>query len=232
MATFLLGPQLGPVLGPVLGGALATAGWRWIFAFLAITGFALWLVIIFALPETLRARVGNGSMYYSSPKGGFVQFPPKFASALAPESDRGPAPPKPTLIGYWRMFTYAPVGIVTINTAMLYSTYYAIAVQLPVDLDATYHWSTVEIGAGFLAVGIAMMIGSKCGGWWSDRRRARAVKASPDGHVDPENRLTDQIWGVLVCAAGCLMYGWFVDKGIHPAAVLVATFLSKFIIPR
>ncbi|KAI1082064.1 major facilitator superfamily transporter [Whalleya microplaca] len=225
MSIFLIGPQFGPVLGPVLGGALASASWRWIFGFLAIAGFVLWVVIILLLPETLRARVGNGKLYSER---GLVNFPPTLSSPLAPESERGPPPPKPTLMMYWRLFTYPPIGIVTFNTAMLYSTYFAIAVQLPTDLSERYYWSTAEVGAGFLAVGVAMIIGSMCGGRFSDWKRARIARASPDGHVDPENRLADQIWGVLICAGGCLMYGWFVFYSIHPAAVLVATFLTGF----
>lgn len=111
---------------------------------------------------------------------------------------------------------------------MLYSTYFAIAVQLPTELAFRYHWSPAAVGAGFLAVGIAMVVGSLCGGRFSDWRRARAAKASEDGKVDPEFRLVDQIWGVLVCVAGCVMYGWLVDVSAHPAAVLFATFLSEF----
>jgi len=153
-------------------------------------------------------------------------LPPTLFSPLAPESERGPPPPKPTLVGYWRLFSYPPIGIVTFNTAMLYSTYFAIAVQLPTDLSVVYEWSATAVGAGFLAVGVAMIIGSLCGGRFSDWRHARTLKASSDGTATPENRLTNQIWGVLMCAAGCLMYGWFVEKAIHPAAVLVATFLS------
>ncbi|GKT77830.1 major facilitator superfamily transporter [Colletotrichum tofieldiae] len=225
MSIFLLGPQLGPVLGPVIGGALTIASWRWIFGFLAIAGFVLWVVIILTLPETLRARVGSGKLYAQA---SFILFPPKLSSPLAPESERGPPPPKPTLLGYWRLFSYPPIGIVTFNTAMLYSTYFAIAVQLPTELADRYNWSTAGIGAGFLAVGIAMIVGSMVGGRFSDWRRARAVKASPDNQVDPENRLADQIWGVIVCAGGCAMYGWFVDASLHPAAVLVATFLTGF----
>jgi hypothetical protein len=125
------------------------------------------------------------------------------------------------------MFCYPPIGIVTLNTAMLYSTYFAIAVQLPTDLSIVYNWSVTAIGAGFLAIGVAMVVGSLCGGRFSDWRRARMVKASSDGNVAPENRLVDQIWGVLVCSGGCLMYGLFVERAIHPATVLVATFLSR-----
>jgi uncharacterized membrane protein YgdD (TMEM256/DUF423 family) len=191
----------------------------------AISGFGLWLLILFALPETLRARVGNGKIYEER---GLFFWPPTLSSPLAPSSARGPPPPVPTLKGYWRLFVYPPIGIVTFNTAMLYSTYFAIAVQLPIELADRYHWSSAAVGAGFLAVGIAMIVGSLCGGRFSDWRRSRAAKTAPDGKVDPEFRLADQIWGVLVCVAGCVMFGWLNQISAHPAAVLFATFLSEF----
>ncbi|EQK99451.1 MFS transporter [Ophiocordyceps sinensis CO18] len=114
MSIFLLGPQCGPIIGPALGAALTgEVSWRWIFGFLAISGFVLWLVIVLTLPETLRYRVGNGRIH-------------------------------------------------------------------------------------------------------------------AQGSTEPETRLVDQIWGVLLCAAGTIMYGWFVAGALHPAAVLLATFLTGF----
>ncbi|KAK0671255.1 putative transporter [Cercophora samala] len=226
MSIFLMGPQCGPVLGPVLGGALAEANWRWIFGFLAISGGILWLAILFFLPETLRARVGGGRIYTERP---IFFWPPSISSPLAPSWERGPPPPVPTLKGYWNLFIYPPIGIVSFNTAMLYSTYFAIAVQLPTELSQRYNWGPSGIGAGFLAVGIAMIVGSLLGGRASDWRRARAAKQLPEGtKIDPEFRLVDQIWGVLICVLGTLLYGWLVNGSKHPAAVLFATFLTGF----
>lgn len=71
-----------------------------------------------------------------------------------------------------------------------------------------------------------MIAGSLSGGKFSDIRRSRTLARSSDGTVNAENRLFDQIWGVLICSAGCLMYGWFLEFNISAAAVLVATFLG------
>ncbi|KAG5917769.1 hypothetical protein E4U42_007119 [Claviceps africana] len=226
MAVFLLGPQCGPVVGPILGSTLGgQLSWRWVPGFLAIFCFVLWLVIIFMLPETLRYRVGNGKVIQER---GWILAPPKLTSELAPESDRGPKPPKPTLKGYWKLFSYPPIGIVSVNTAILYSTYFAILVALPHALEEVYHWSTTEVGLGYLAVGLALMIGSLAGGRVSDWRRSRREAAIPDGHVEPESRLFDQIWGVLFCFAGTIMFGWFILHSIHVSAVIIATFLAGF----
>lgn len=177
------------------------------------------------LPETLRYRVGNGKVNQEK---GWISLAPKLTSALVPEPERGPKPPKPTLKGYWTLFSYPPIGIVSVNTAILYSTYFAMIVALPHALEDVYHWSTTEIGVGYLAVGIALMIGSLVGGRVSDWRRARRAAAAPDGHVEPESRLFDQIWGVLICVAGTIMFGWFVSGSLHVFSVIVATFLSEY----
>ncbi|KAI2079065.1 Dityrosine transporter 1 [Ophidiomyces ophidiicola] len=228
MSYFLLGPQCGPILGPVVGGALAGGpSWRWIFGFLAMLAAALWLAILLLLPETLRARVGNGRVVADR----WLVWPLRASSPRAPEPERGPPPPKPSLAGYWRLFAYPPIGIVCLNTAVLYASYFCIAVQLPAALQGVYRWSTASVGAGYLVVGIAMVLGSLSGGHFSDWRRARIARLRGEHTVTPEIRLLDQIWGVLLCAAGLLMFGWFVDRAVHPAATLVSTFLSE-LVPR
>jgi len=191
---------------------------------LAISGAALWLLLVFALPETLRARVGNGRIY--TDKGWFL-LPPKFSSTIVSESERGPPPPKPTLKGYWKLFRYPPIGITCVNTAVLYSSYFCIAIQLPSALGNVYHWSSSEVGAGYVVVGIAMVIGSVSGGQFSDWRRKRSVQALGESNVHPEARLNDQIWGLLLASAGLIMFGFFVEHALHPAATLISTFLGK-----
>ncbi|KAB8077341.1 major facilitator superfamily domain-containing protein [Aspergillus leporis] len=226
MSYFMLGPQCGPILGPILGGAIAgNTSWRWIFAFLAILAAALWLIMLFFLPETLRARVGNGQIYSDR---AWMLWPPGPFSCLASGSDRGPPPPKPTLKGYWRLFTYPPIGIVSINTAILYSSYFGIAVQLPKALEEVYHWNSTEVGAGYVPVGVAMVLGSIAGGRFSDWRRARLAKLLGEENIAPETRLRDYFGGIPLCASGLVLFGWFVDQAIHPAAVLASTFLVGF----
>lgn len=191
---------------------------------LAILGGTLWVVILFALPETLRARVGNGRMYSDK---WWIMFPPAFCSTLAPESERGPPPPKPTLKGYWRLFCYPPIGIACLNTAMVYSSYFCIAIQLPAALEGVYGWTSSEVGAAYVVVGVAMVFGSTAGGRFSDWNRKGRI--SDVGHADvyPETRLDDQVWGLLVASAGLIMFGFFVEHKLNPSAPLIATFLGK-----
>jgi predicted MFS family arabinose efflux permease len=177
------------------------------------------------LPETLRCRVGNGRI---NAEKSWLLWPPRFSTATAPPEERGPAPPKPTLWGYWKLFSYPPIGIVSFDTAILYATYFCIAVDLPRSLESVYGWNSSSVGAAYLAVGIALIVGSIVGGRVNDWRRNRFMKDSSMEEIAHETRLVDQIWGVVLCASGALMYGWFIDRAFHPAAVLVATFLTGF----
>lgn len=57
MGYFYLGPLCGPLVAPILGGVLGqTLGWRSTQWALGVYGIFVWLMIFFALPETLTAR--------------------------------------------------------------------------------------------------------------------------------------------------------------------------------
>lgn len=152
IAMFMLGPQLGPILGPILGGAIASNGqWRYIFAFLAAFGAFVWLLIVFLLPETLRCLVGDGSAY------GEIKWfvkPHLRQKCLIDEGDiRYPKPPKPSLKGYLKLMTYAPVSLVSINAGLLFATYYGLAVTLSSRLTDDYGFTVAQTGAAYLVPG-------------------------------------------------------------------------------
>ena len=57
MGYFYLGPLTGPLVGPIIGGILSEGfNWRATQWFLAIYGGIMTIFLIFALPETLKAR--------------------------------------------------------------------------------------------------------------------------------------------------------------------------------
>lgn len=158
---------------------------------------------------------------------GLIQLPPRLVSPLAPESERGPPPPKPSLRALWQLAWYPPISISSVYTAMLFANYFSMAVDLPIVLTNQYQWSVTAVGGGYLALGIAIITGSLLAGRFSDWRRGRTAKKAADGYVAPEGRLVDQVWGAIVCAAGSIMYGWVVGNNVHPAAAIAATFLSE-----
>lgn len=233
MSVFLLGPQLGPILGPPIGGAIASSiGWRWLFYFLAIMGAVVVLSILFLLPETLRALVGNHSLYANTP---MLQFPPRLVTRKGlVDTKKYPLPPKPHPRTYWNLLKYPPILLVSLNSALMFAAYYTLCVSLPSVLQSRYGFTTAETGYAYLAPGLAMVVGGTCSGRFSDLRLRRARKAAgvdEEGKtipVIPERRLYDQVWGVLLSITGMLLYGWFAEKRIHVGATLAATFLCGF----
>lgn len=54
---FYLGPLLGPLIAPLIGGGVASKwGWRGTMWFVFFFGIVLWILLVTALPETLRRK--------------------------------------------------------------------------------------------------------------------------------------------------------------------------------
>ncbi|KAI9765798.1 MAG: Dityrosine transporter 1 [Geoglossum simile] len=225
MSVVLLGPQLGPVLGPLLGGAIAGgAGWRWIFGFLAITCSALYVVLTFCLPETLRSVVGNGAVYADTS----LILRPRWRQPCVVDPAEFPKAPPPTLLGLIKLLRYPPVVIVSLNAAILFASYYAMNVTFPHFLEDYYGFSTTGVGVSYLAPGLSLVAGSMTSGRLSDLHRSRSMKNNKDCPPDPEHRLHLQFPGMLLSLTGVIMYGWFVCYRIHVASVIVASSLTAF----
>ena len=190
---------------------------------LAIVVGVLWLSILVALPETLPRLIGNGDVYAQR---GLLSLLPHPSLTMATEPERRSPPPKPSFAQIWRLLCNWSITISSTYMAILFATYFSIALDMGAVLSNQYSWSITGISGGYLGFGIASILGAVVGGRYSDLRRNRAVTLSPDGESLSHNRIADQIWGTMLCAAGSIMYGWFVERSIHPAAVLSATLIS------
>ncbi|KAF2848075.1 MFS general substrate transporter [Plenodomus tracheiphilus IPT5] len=225
MSIVLLGPQLGPVLGPLLGGAISgNASWRWIFGFLALTCAALYIILLFCLPETLRSIVGPGTVYVDKP----LILAPRWRQPAVVDPKEFPKPPPPTLLSLLKLLQYPPIVVVSLNSALLFAAYYAINVTYSRFLEDDYGFSTTAVGCAYLAPGFSLVAGSLISGRVSDYHRSQFVKNNPDNPPHPEHRLHLQIPGVLISLSGILMYGWFVHYHIHVASVIIASSLAAF----
>lgn len=113
-----------------------------------MASFCLWLLIIFCHPETLRSRVGNGADYAGK---SWISWPPTFQSKKAVVTGLKSKVPTPKV--FIQLFCYPPIGIVSCNTALLFASYYCIAVTQPRVLTDIYNWSTTNVGFSYLASG-------------------------------------------------------------------------------
>lgn len=222
LSWFLMGPQLGPLLGPFIGGQFATANrWRWIFGFLTLTSVPVYLAIIFCIPETLRSLVGDGTALANQPWFSVPSFRTKPCTG-----SKSPKAPRPSFQEFVRLLKYPPHLIVSFNGAIQFAGVYGMYISFPTIWQEGYHWSSAEVGYGYLCPGIAMFITAIPVGWLSDYMRKKALANSPDGKVAPERRVLIQIPGLLIAAAGKIMFGWFTHKHVHPVAGLFGSFLA------
>ncbi|KMP00391.1 hypothetical protein CIRG_00533 [Coccidioides immitis RMSCC 2394] len=222
LAIFLLGPQLGPILGPLIGGQFATESlWRWLFGFLALACAPLYFLVIFFLPETLRCLVGNGEIYAKS---GWLTMP-RLQTKCVVDQQQFPRPPRPTVKTFIRLLRYPPHFIVSVNGALSFAGLYAIYVTFPAVWEQDYGYSSSEVGYLYLVPGISLLIASVCTGRFSDYRRAKLLAAARQSGktVVPEQRISLQIYGFIITAAGKVMYGWFTRHHIHASAGLVGS---------
>ena len=218
ISIFMWGPQLGPVFGPLLS-MISAASWRWIFGLLAIFGFVVYLAILFLLPETLRYLVGNCSCYLDNI---FVK-PKLFQKKLV---EGYPRPPKPSLRNYYQLIKFKPVLLCSINSGMLFASFYGVMVTFSHVLQDHYSFNDIQTSLSFLCPGGALIIGLTIGGWLSDKLRERMIARNVN--YVPENRFSIQIAGLFVSMAGLIGYAWTVDKHAPVWSIFIFTFLTGF----
>jgi MFS family permease len=126
-----------------------------------------------------------------------------------------------------RLLKYPPHLIVSFNGALQFAGLYGIYISFSTIWQEGYNWTTAEVGYGFLCPGISMFFSSIFVGRLSDYMRKKAIANSPDGKVAPERRIAMQIPGFLMAAAGKIMFGWFTQNRVHPAAGLFGSGLAS-----
>ncbi|QSS59358.1 dityrosine transporter A [Histoplasma capsulatum] len=210
---YSLGPQLGPILGPVIGGMIAQRStWRWTFGFLAIFGSVCLLVSLFLLPETLRSRVGNGSIHDGK---SWLQWPSFNKRAeLTPREIATQRPSRRNIPIFMR---HPIIMLSCINVSILFGSYYCLSVTFPSVLQERYGFNNAEIGLAFLAPGLGMTCGSVICGHLSDWARQRHLEKTKADEAAPEQRLHIQIIGTALFPIGVLLYGWLGNFGIGVA---------------
>ncbi|CCC68285.1 hypothetical protein NCAS_0B02010 [Naumovozyma castellii] len=249
---FMIGPNMGPVLAPIIAGLILMKGnyWRWLFGLTGIMGGVGLLLIVAFLPETLRCIVGNADpgwderrlklrrdddIEFSRP----IRKTPRwtFFTDLGIQKPRNtttefkelyPKPPRPNVHFYWDMLKFPPVVIASVSTALLFSNYYALSVSLSHFLERDYKLSMLKIGLSYVCPGVCMIFGSQLGGHLSDHLRARWIKTHEGQSFPLESRLVLHICGILINTAGCIGYGWAIQKHFHLAIVLLFSGLMAF----
>ena len=92
-------------------------------------------MILFFLPETLRYLVGNCACY----KDTSIIVKPHLRQKKIVEGY--PVPPKPSFKNYWILIKFKPVLLCSINSGLLFATFYGLMVTFAHVLKIEYSLS-------------------------------------------------------------------------------------------
>ena len=234
------GAHIAPILGGLVGQYL---GWRWTFKFAAILNGAMFIIILFGLPETMYERDTTNLAQTYEEREVKLDWSSYFKRlGLSQGQTRRKLRASDFFLPTIKMAKYPSV----IFPALYYSAQYGFGSILPAVTVATifseaFGWNTLEIG---LAYGGALTIGGVLGelfsgnvlDWLVKRARRRLGGINPE----PEARLVGIWTGAILLPAGLLIYGfalqfrlfWFVALfgmglavfGLQPIATTCYTY--------
>ena len=193
-------------------------------------------------PETLRSIVGDGST-----------TPPRYGRALIPivgrhnrGIDNDLPPPKP-LANPFRIFLNIDVDAVLLCNGIINAVFYAVIASISSLFDEIYTFlNTTDIGLCFLSIGGGLVAGSVVTGKILDKEY-RNVKASYEkkltaqGNPAEDTNAKDENFPIevarfrtmplycVILAAGCVGYGWCLDKKVNLSGPLILLFISESI---
>lgn len=232
---------MGQAIAPLLGAVMQTV-WSWhaIFWMCAILNGALLTGVFLLVPETNRQFVGNLGVRPSR----WYQWSPVL-SYLGSRLDNAKNGPSLTS-GQMRYNPWRPLSLIRrpavffilLPTSLQLATWNVLQTTLSVQLQATYHYSVLQVGLCFIVPGTATVISTLSSGRLIDflykKRKARyeykyRAQLAAGEMVPPFNIIKTRLLPVIpisiLAAAAAVSFGWCVEKAASPAAVLVMTFL-------
>ncbi|KAL0076357.1 major facilitator superfamily domain-containing protein [Phycomyces blakesleeanus] len=172
------GQFMAPVIGPVIGGIVSeTISWRFNFWILFIIGAIVFSLILFLIPETLRALVGDGSGYANPTPIQWLNHHRHKKAAQGKYEDQSISNIKSTsqfrtIPNFTLPFHYlleVDVFLALLYNALHYSVLYCFLTSTPSIFKEYYGLSEIQVGLCFLCQGIGSLIGSLSNGKLLDR---------------------------------------------------------------
>ncbi|KAI8578578.1 hypothetical protein K450DRAFT_246532 [Umbelopsis ramanniana AG] len=237
---YSVGPMLGPIIGPIIGGVIAqNLGWRWIFWLLTIIAGALFFLVLFLLPETLRSLVGDGSGYANPTPTQWLQakaLRKDTPEPITPSGQKSRFLQPPKLLQPLQYIFYPDVAVCLFCNGIPYAVFYCVLSSTSYLFETIYGLNEQQIGLCYIANGVGCILGGLIIGRVLDRDfRITAEKHGYDssklsrgslGADFPifEARLRS-IWVPLfLFDALIIIYGFLLWRDVSLAGILVVQF--------
>lgn len=230
MGIFYLGPLLGPLFGPLVGGALAESlGWRSTQWAIAIFGLLIWVMIFFALPETLRVRKDVTAVAAAEEN---ATSRPTLTRTITAQSVKKKSKEYGRILRMMfldplRVLAYLRFPLVLLcvyYSAVTFGSLYVLNISIQYTFERSpYEFSTLIIGLLYIPNSLGYILASLFGGRWMDRimireaRNRRKRQPTDEGPLVllPEDRMRENAWlGAFIYPVALIAYGWTADKGV------------------
>jgi multidrug resistance protein len=241
LGIFYLGPLCGPLFAPIIGGALAQGlGWRSTQWFLVVYGGVTTLLIIFALPETLRSNTLPPPPPPQQPSSEKNAARPNLARISTRQSVQ--VKTKTTFQQARRIFLdplyvltwlrYPPIALTVYYASITFGCLYFLNISIQSTFSmAPYEFSTIILGLLYIPGSLGYIAAAIFGGRWIDmimhREARKAGRYDEHGKLifRPEDRMRENAWfAAFLWPAALLWYGWAAEKGVFWLVPMIANF--------
>jgi MFS family permease len=223
-------------VGPILGGIFSqTLGWRAIFWFLTIYAGAVLILLAVVLPETLRCKVGNGSVPAKGISNSLLAHIQHRRRSMTEEPALQRSVSTTSVgkqlsvdfLGPLKIIFSLEVTFVIIFLAIYYTVWQMTVAVMSTLFSTTYGMSEIQIGLTYIANGVACVAGTLTTGKFLDYDYER-FKKSYDGTAEgfPLERVrlrTLWLWAGMEIAAS-LVFGWTMEHHVHVSVPIICTF--------
>ncbi|KAM0744136.1 hypothetical protein ACQRIT_001450 [Beauveria bassiana] len=254
MGVFQAGLLTPVAVGPIIGGAVAGAlGWRAVFWLLTIYSGVFLLVLLVALPETLRSLVANGSVVVPARGGWLAEFPlrvyqrtTKVAWDRAAPSPVLPPPKSIDVLGPLRILGSRCATPIIVFMSVYYTVWQMSITAMSSLFKDRYGLSEMQIGLTFIANGVGCILGTLVNGRILDADYSRvkaqlaaataaAGDSASEGHDDDVTSFPIEkarlrllpVFSLIQCLS-ILLFGWTIQypRSVPIAIPIISTFAT------
>jgi DHA1 family multidrug resistance protein-like MFS transporter len=213
LAVWDLATVFGPLLGAVIGGFVSQAkGWRWtIWVLMAAAGGVL-AIIVLTLPEThagnilyrrsrrLRAITGKNELKCE-------------AEISAARNSMGKAAWETLIRPFILAFSEPIVFLLDLYLALSYALFYMWLESFPLVFEGVYQLDSGISGLAYLGIMVGSLV--VCAAYCLYHYLYEEGQFSPEGHIEPEQRLIPAMFGAFWIPICFFWFGWTSRSDVH-----------------